>query len=167
MIEAGLANSAFTDKQKRHPWRPRIFVAERRQRCLDALRTGNSRRASCAAAGISEDTFALTCRRDPEFLDQVLEAEGEAERLVTAQVLKAMPDTWTAAAWWLERRRPDDYARKETQQVYLQVGRELAQLSDEQLLALATGGVVPNGSGEVIDVEATVEGASMTNDASE
>ena len=139
----------------------------KKQALLQALRNGHTRTDAAGLAGIHKDTLYEWLKRDPSFSDEVLRAELSAVDYHLGCWRDGAKDDWRASMEYLARRRPDDYARKETQQVYLQVGRELAQLSDEQLLALATGGVVPNGSGEVIDVEATVEGASMTNDASE
>ena len=124
---------------------------------LEALRRGHTRKAAVQLAGVHVDTLHEWCKKDPKFSEQVLISEAQAEDYCLGVVMSAAKVDALNARWWLERRRPDDYARKETQQVYLQVGRELAQLSDEQLLALATGGsIVPNGGGEVIDVEATV-----------
>jgi hypothetical protein len=48
------------------------------------------------------------------FSDAIKKAESEAEVRVVAHVLKAATDgTWQAAAWWLERRRPHDYGRRD------------------------------------------------------
>lgn len=51
--------------------------------------------------------------KDVTFVTEVEKAEGEAEGTYTAIVAKASEKNWTAAAWWLERRRSADYARHE------------------------------------------------------
>ena len=80
-------------------------------RLTQALRAGNTRRASCAYSGISEDTFAVWLKDIPEFSDAIKKAEGDAELRNVALIQKAASDgTWQAAAWWLERRRKNDFA---------------------------------------------------------
>ena len=48
-----------------------------------------------------------------EFFDAVKKAEADAEVGMVAVIKKASADTWTAAAWWLERRRFKDYGKKQ------------------------------------------------------
>ncbi|WP_333641861.1 hypothetical protein, partial [Mesotoga prima] len=46
--------------------------------------------------------------------DKIMKAEGEAIARNVAIIQKAAQDgVWQAAAWFLERRYPNDYARKE------------------------------------------------------
>jgi hypothetical protein len=85
-------------------------------RLLDGLRKGMTRRAACAYAGFSRTTFYRMLDADKGTLVTAIEkAEGEAEAVYTALVAKAAmdPKSWTAAAWWLERRHPDDFGRKD------------------------------------------------------
>jgi len=53
-----------------------------------------------------------------DFLDRVKEAEAKAESEMVACVRAAAfePKTWQAAAWWLERARPADWAKREPTQ---------------------------------------------------
>lgn len=50
-----------------------------------------------------------------DFLDRVREAEGKAEAEMVACIRTAAldPKYWQAAAWWLERLRPTDWAKRE------------------------------------------------------
>lgn len=50
-----------------------------------------------------------------DFLDRVKRAEAEAEEVMVACVRTAgmEPKHWQAAAWWLERARPSDWAKRE------------------------------------------------------
>jgi hypothetical protein len=60
---------------------------------------------------------------------------------MVGQIAKAANDgTWQAAAWWLERRRPDDYSRRdrvdvtvrqEAQKLAAQMGIDAAELIAE------------------------------------
>lgn len=94
--------------------RPSKRTPEREIAILNALRLGNTRTAAAAIAEIHYDTLADWAGRDPEFLRAIERAESEAETRFLGQIAKAAADgTWTAAAWWLERRRPEAYARRD------------------------------------------------------
>ena len=47
-----------------------------------------------------------------EFREAVERARAEAVARNVALVQKAADDSWQAAAWWLERSRPDQYGRR-------------------------------------------------------
>lgn len=100
---------------------------ERRKTILTALRAGNTRKASCAYAGVSEDTFALMLKRHSDFADAVEKAEADAEVRHVANIAKAAGEgVWTASAWWLERRRHEDWGRRDKVEILATV-RELAR----------------------------------------
>jgi hypothetical protein len=83
-------------------------------RLVEALSEGNTRRASCDYAGISEDSLARWLKRSADFADAIKKAESEAERKHVANIVKAADGgNWTASAWWLERRRSDDWGRRD------------------------------------------------------
>jgi hypothetical protein len=64
------------------------------------------------------------------FSDAIKKAESEAEVRMVAHVLKAATDgTWQAAAWWLERRRPTDYGRRD--RVELTIRQQAEKLAAE------------------------------------
>src|SRR5262245_35285973 len=92
--------------------RPTKYTPERRQRLCDALAAGNTRRAACAVAGISDETLARWLGRYVDFVEAVQKAEGDAEQRYVAIIDRAAQDgTWQAAAWWLERRHAQAYGR--------------------------------------------------------
>lgn len=101
-----------------------------------ALRAGNSRRNAAACAGIDPATFyrwlalddpltgpiivgadehgpiRLTLSEGATFRDAVEKAEALAESEAVSLVLSsAIGGSWQAAAWWLERRRREDWPR--------------------------------------------------------
>ena len=79
---------------------------------LTALRAGNTRTASSAYARISLDTFSAWTKRYSDFLGAVEKAEADAEVAMVANIRKVVGEgTWTAAAWWLERRRYKDWGK--------------------------------------------------------
>lgn len=92
--------------------RPTKYSPERADRILDNLRRGNTRRASALSCGISEDTFQRWCDRNAAFAEDVKKAEAEAEATHVANIARsAQSGNWQASAWWLERKRPDDWRR--------------------------------------------------------
>lgn len=79
----------------------------------DALRAGNTRTAAAGCAGISRATF-YRFLTDETFKTAIEKAEDEAEAAMVDQIGKAADSgTWTAAAWWLERRRYQDWGRRD------------------------------------------------------
>lgn len=87
---------------------------------VKALRAGNSRRDSALYAGVSETTFYSWMARgregEPlyaEFLEAVEKAEAQSVVRNVAIIQRAAEETWQAAAWWLERKRPDDWGRRQ------------------------------------------------------
>lgn len=126
--------------------RPSKRSPEREQAILNALRLGNTRMASAAYAEIHYDTMVAWMGRDPEFLQAVRKAEADAEARFVGRIVQAAAEgTWTAAAWWLERRRPESYARTERVESAVELsgpgGRSidgLGSLSDHEKRVLRT-----------------------------
>lgn len=120
--------------------RPSKCTSERKQRIIDALEAGNTRRAACQYAGIDQDTLGRWCARFADFADRAREAEATAEIRAVAIVRQGIESGDTAdAKWWLERRRPDDYARRDKVdlEVYVrQRARELGLDENEALEAM-------------------------------
>ena len=70
---------------------------------------------------------------DPTLTDSIERAEHEAEAMFTAAVSRAAqdPKTWTAAAWWLERRKYQDYARRDKVEMTVDLRKEAEALAGE------------------------------------
>lgn len=97
---------------------------ERVDAVLRSLRSGNTRRAAAAVAEVDASTFYRWMEADATFRTAVEKAEAEAEARFAARVTSAADEgTWQAAAWWLERRRPQDYARRAQMDVTVDVRR--------------------------------------------
>ena len=91
--------------------RPTKRTPEREQRLLDALRAGNTRGHACVYAGFEQHSFQRWMLRYAHFAQAVEKAEADAIVRHVANIAKAAADgQWTASAWWLERRYPQDYA---------------------------------------------------------
>ena len=93
--------------------RPTKLTPDVQKRVCDALRTGNTRKASAAYAGISETTFATYLDRYGDFRDAIREAETAAEVKHVANIYKAGEKDWRASMEWLARRRSADWAKRD------------------------------------------------------
>lgn len=75
---------------------------------------------------------------DAVFADAVKRAEGQAEATYSAIVAEAAPKSWQAAAWWLERRKFEDYGRHERVDVTFDTRKEAERLAAELGLDVET-----------------------------
>ena len=92
--------------------RPTKYTEQTVSKLLDALKGGNTRRASCAVASISQDTLAVWLKEKPEFSDAIEKAEGEAEAKMVSVIKLASDTPWQAAAWWLERKHKAEWSSR-------------------------------------------------------
>lgn len=105
--------------------RPTKLTTELQGVICCALAGGNTRATAAGLAGIGERTLYRWLERGEEdsdddcetefrqFWQAVKKAEAEAVEKHVAIVRNAAPRSWQAAAWWLERRYPDDWGRKQ------------------------------------------------------
>jgi hypothetical protein len=105
-----------------------------------------TRRAAAAAAGFSKTTLYRMLDNDTDgtLVTAMEKAEGQAEAAYSTIVANAAadPKNWTAAAWWLERRHPADYAKRDKVEMSGPDGgpiesRDVTALPDHERLALA------------------------------
>ena len=99
--------------------RPTKLTPELQEELLKALRGGAYVEDACGYVGIHKDTFYEWMRRGAdgddlysEFSDAVEKARASAVVRNIALLQKAAEDSWQAAAWWLERTRPNQYGRR-------------------------------------------------------
>lgn len=83
--------------------------------------------------GITATTFYRWLDNDVTLRDSVEKAEAEAEAMFTAAVTRAAqdPKSWTAAAWWLERRKHAEYARHDRVEMTIDVRKEAERVAAE------------------------------------
>lgn len=97
--------------------RPGKFTPETCKRIVDMLRAGSYPKVAANAAGVSERTFYYWIERAQtdddyrEFAEAVDRALSEGEARAVAVIAAASTESWQAAAWMLERRYPDRWAR--------------------------------------------------------
>lgn len=100
--------------------RPLTLTAETADKIVNALKMGNYRSAAAKYAGVEPATLKLWVTRANrgerpflDLLDRMKSAEGEAEASLVATIRRAANDTWTAAAWLLERKHAPKWGRRD------------------------------------------------------
>jgi hypothetical protein len=77
---------------------------------LRGVAEGLPLKMAARVAGVNENTAMAHKLRNPSFATAVEKAEGEAVNYYASKIRAAALKQWTAAAWWLERRHPNDWA---------------------------------------------------------
>jgi hypothetical protein len=112
--------TAQTDKAK--TGRPSKLTESRMEKLIEALRAGAYRIDACRAAGIHYNTLLAWEKKGEaqekgefsEFLEALRMAEAEAVITNIDVITRAAQDgDWRAAAWFLEHKYPDRWARLE------------------------------------------------------
>lgn len=122
-------------RKKHAGGRPTKYVPEVIEKILNAIAVGAPFSHACNYAGISFETFNEWRKDKSEFSEQVKNAEGKAVVGWLARIEQAAKDgNWTAAAWKLERRFPEDFGKRDKIQVDVKqldtdIERELAILT--------------------------------------
>jgi IS30 family transposase len=91
-----------------------MLDAAKRERIIALVANGSSRRIAARLVGCSPSTITRTAARDAVFADALARAE-EAVEVDSLRAIRRAAQTdryWRAAAWLLERRNPEDYARR-------------------------------------------------------
>ena len=98
--------------------RPTKYTRERYDAIVQAIELGCTREQAATAAGIGERTLYDWLHAKPQ-LSQALEkaeAAGVASRLERINAA-GRSGAWQADAWWLERRYPEQWGRRDRVQV--------------------------------------------------
>lgn len=120
------------------------LTPERQQRICDALRGGNTRRVAAILGGIGASTFYdWLSWADPEhelydpiysdFSDAIKEAEAEAEAESVSRIRKAAFTSWQADAWYLERKNPDDWGKREKLDHTHEIKTNKVKIGDDEI----------------------------------
>ena len=110
------------------------------------IKSGNYIKTACHAVGIREATYLnwLSWGEQQgkglyfEFFVAVKRAEAQAITRNVAIIQKASHDTWQAAAWWLERKFPQEWGKKERHELTGEGGQPLVPRSMQLVLADGT-----------------------------
>ena len=97
-----------------HPGRPPVLGPSERQRLLDLLAAGCSRRVAAMQVGCAPSTISRTAARDPAFAADIVRAESSLETQLLGSICQAAKSDrhWRTAAWLLRRRNVQDFARR-------------------------------------------------------
>jgi hypothetical protein len=91
-----------------------------------------TRRAASGSAGFSKSTLYRMLEEDDGTLRDAIEsAEADAEATYTSVVAMATPHSWQAAAWWLERRKHEDYALRQKVDMSIDIRRAAEKVAEE------------------------------------
>ncbi len=101
------------------------------------VRQGLTREAAASLSGIAVSTLYDWQRKFPEFYDAVKKAEAQLQASLVQHIEKASRKNWTAAAWLLERRFPEEWGR--THRHLIKTSREKPEpkLPDAYIIAIA------------------------------
>jgi transposase len=97
--------------------RPTDLTPEVQERICKALRAGNTYKDAAEYGGVDPSTMRNWMARGRKgqepfaaFLAAVKKAETAAVMKAVKAIRKAGDKNWTAYAWWLERKRPDEWS---------------------------------------------------------
>jgi hypothetical protein len=114
--------------------RPSKYTPEVVERICYSLSQGNTRTTAATCAGISMETFAVYVREFPEFSDAIKRAEEQAVEHYVNVIHTASTQTWQAAAWYLERRRKEDFGKQDKVDITTN-GKDINGMSMEEMVA--------------------------------
>ena len=112
--------------------------------CVKMKKRGLNDKDIAAYLGVRRETFSQwvnhpRTENQTNLSNALKKAEADAKAAMLTAIQKAAVETktWQAAAWWLERKYPEEFARPE-----VQLQREAMRESTEQLVQGFESGVV-------------------------
>lgn len=129
------------------PSRHHKLTRHMKEEIISVIRMGNYREVAAEFVGIDNATFSrwMTAPATPlqrALQTEVLRAEREAEIRQVARVIRAAQDSPEHAKWWLERKFPSRWSRKESLNISASLPSvapatlDLTSLSDDELRQL-------------------------------
>ena len=97
-----------------HPER-RKFTPEVLSTLLNAIADGCGVYDACYIAGVSNTTYNRWMKEEPEFVQAIKVAEAEYKRTKLKLISEAgeQKNMWSANAWLLERKWPEQYGKRD------------------------------------------------------
>jgi hypothetical protein len=90
-----------------------VFDEKKRDTVCTLVHFGFRRYQAAQHVGISRATLYRTVRSDRAFRDKLRNAELHQELRPLQRIMEHMPKSWRAAAWVLERQKPELYVRRQ------------------------------------------------------
>ena len=104
--------------------RPTDCTPETIKAITDLIRVGNYASVAARSVGISESTYYDWLNRGrrgekpfSDFSEAIKKAEADGETYRVSRIIQASAEQWQAAAWWLERKMPERWGRRDRQPV--------------------------------------------------
>jgi len=82
------------------------------EKLLSGFRMGLNDKDSCTIAGITQATLC-NWKKNRQLLELIEIAKTENKAGLIQLILKAAKKNWTAAAWLLERKYPEEFGKRE------------------------------------------------------
>lgn len=101
-------------------------------RICKLIRNGVFNKDAAKAATISETTFYRWMKEKREFRESIKKAEMQRKCYFILAIAKAAVRKWQAAAWYLERVYPEEFAKKEVIEARINPQEEMKKI-DEKL----------------------------------
>jgi len=132
---------------------------------VEAIKNGNYASTAAEAAGIGKSTHYQWIEKGEqglkpyaEYAEAIKRAEAEAEMNAVKVIQAASRENWTAGAWYLERKFPDKWGRKDklTQEISGKDGKPIE--IDSKTLVMAMLGHQPLA---IENEQVTIEGEQV------
>jgi hypothetical protein len=132
---------------------------------VEAIKNGNYASTAAEAAGIGKSTHYQWIEKGEqglkpyaEYEEAIKRAEAEAEMNAVKVIQAASRENWTAGAWYLERKFPDKWGRKDklTQEISGKDGKPIE--IDSKTLVMAMLGHQPLA---IENEQVTIEGEQV------
>ena len=133
---------------------------------VEAIEAGNYASTAAESVGIGESTHYRWMKQGEEgiepyrgYWEAIKKAEAQAEMSAVQNIQTHSADNWTASAWYLERKFPDKWGRKDklTQEISGKDGKPIE--IDSKSLVLAMLGHAP---AQIEDAEIVDESSDGT-----
>jgi len=122
---------AIPDPPRRKVGRPSKRTPERALVIISALREGGTREGAAADAGMHRQTLWDWTQDAPELVVLMENAERFAQMDMLRGIRRAGNATWQALAWMLERRWPQEFARREKTDITIETKRYVTELAEK------------------------------------
>lgn len=114
--------------------KPSKLTEERTAKVVELIKAGNYTETAVITAGLGKSTHYAWMKKGKEakrrnkfveYREAIKEAEAWAESRHVAIISKHAETTWQASAWWLERKMPEKWAKREVLNVNADVKQEV------------------------------------------